>query len=96
MSFLVVLFAALTYTATMALGIAASVSGRKFGRWHHGMYLVSCIAATAAILVTMLWTVVPVLVVLGLLPFTRAGTLRHAVVGTCGWIAWMFVLWYAL
>jgi hypothetical protein len=86
--------AAAVYTATMALGISAVVSRRSFGRWHHVFYFVSCATAALAVLLEPSWFLVPVLVLLALMPMTKAGSRMHALVGSVGWLCWVVALWW--
>lgn len=90
---LIAIVAAVVYTATMALGISAAVSGRTFGRWHHRCFFLSCATALAAGAVEPSWYIVPVLGILAAMPLTKAGTRAHTVVGALGWVAWVIVLW---
>ena len=80
------------YTLTALMGVLAARRGHRFGIWHHVMYFASCASALAALLLHPTWLFVPLVVVLGAMPRTRAGSRWHAILGTVGWLSWMVVL----
>ena len=84
--------AAMIYAITLSLGVTAMITKRRFGRWHHILFFLS-VAGTLVALITEQQPLIAVpAIVLAAMPFTRAGSSWHAVIGTIGLAAWIVVL----
>lgn len=59
------------YSLTMSLGIAARYRHTSFGRWHHALYALTCIATSWSIIGGPQLAHVPCVATLALLPATR-------------------------
>lgn len=65
------------YSLTMSLGIAARYRSTSFGRWHHALYSLTCIATAWSLLGGPQLAHFPCVAVLALLPATRPRTSRR-------------------
>ncbi|MBC8069492.1 MAG: hypothetical protein IAG13_14240 [Deltaproteobacteria bacterium] len=89
----VLVFATTLYLANCALGIAAQLTGRGFGRLHHALYAAVFASAIAATVWSFHLALLVTLVALTVFPRARPGTLAHpllAGVGALGYLgAWI-------
>lgn len=71
------MIALVMYSLTMVLGIVARYRSTSFGRWHHALYALTCIAMAWSLVWEPCLAHVPCVVVLALLPVTRPRTSRR-------------------
>jgi hypothetical protein len=89
---MIVVVAAATYAVAVALGLTATRTSVRFGRWHHAAFAVSCISAIAAAVIEPHASMIVPLSMLAVMPFTRGGSRPHALVGLSGAVGWVLVL----